>query len=161
MPTITKTDHKNLVTALVEAAFIPSKPQQKCKSAFWYHWQDGASKGSPTVSDIIRITKNATIAKWMQEPRFKEWFLNKKSFYERMSYIVDELAPNIIEEIATSAEKPSDQLAALKLSIEVLGRMQKQKVEVKFKDDLVEKMTIEELSAFENKLLEKANGEED
>ena len=161
MADITKTDHKHLVTALVEAAFLPSVPMQKCKSAFWYHWQEGISKGTPTTADIIRVTKNATISKWMTDPRFEEWFLNKKSFFERMSYIVDELAPSVIEDIILNADKPSDQLSALKLSIDVLGRMQKAKVEIQFKDDHVNKMSMDELKAFESKMLEKANGEEE
>ncbi len=155
---ITKTG-KTLET-VAEELFKPSVPQRKVKAAFWASWKEGPSKGKPTISAAIEVTRCSTLENWAQEAGFREWFFNDQDHLQRLEYLFD-MGLDMLEEIMETGDKAADKLKAFEYVAKLAQKLNKPETVIKYMDKGVQDMDIEELDAFIKKRLPEGSSEKE
>tara|TARA_R100001463_G_scaffold132763_1_gene193670 strand:- start:381 stop:851 length:471 start_codon:yes stop_codon:yes gene_type:complete len=132
---ITTNDSK-LITSVVEAAdlFTPTPDQRLVKAQFHTALANGPSPGKITAALAVQLTDQTVVEKWWKDPKFVRWFIDSNSF-DVMAEALSNAALGVISDIMFNAAKDSDRLNASKLLIEIAGKIKKNQVEVKFRDD--------------------------
>lgn len=130
-----------------QVLFTPSLRQKTVKARFWVRYVPSPfspSLGELTISEVMQITKTASIKEWWSEPGFKEWFLNKDEGRERLEYLFM-LALDTAEEILLS---PETQASARVNMIKIIGELAS-----KFPSRTTEKFSDEDINKMDEKQL--------
>jgi hypothetical protein len=136
---------------LDQVVFLPSPEQRRIKAAFWALYADMGTQPI-TLSLAQTLTGESRLKAWWGLPGFREWFLNKDEFRQRVEYLAH-LALDTAEEILSDPKaNPSARVNMAKLMVEVAGRMPNKWEQKKFADDFINKMSKDELKAYLEKV---------
>ena len=118
-------DHIRVADVVEDIIFQPTADQRKVKAALWAVVADNPihSPDSITAEDIIKVTGDTRVRRWMKEsPLFREWLLNKDEFRQRLEYHAH-LALDRLEKILSDDNAhASAQVQAAKLIIEAANK---------------------------------------
>lgn len=147
-----RNDSKGLLALAVDdITFLPSPEQRKAKAAFWAAYTDNPVLDLETISseEARRYAADTRVYKWWPIPGFRDWFLNKDEFRQRLEYLAN-IALDAAEEILLNpTAHPSARTNMAKLVIEAAGRMpNKFAKEPKFADEIISRMTRRELEEY-------------
>jgi len=145
--------------SISDDVFVPNSKQREIKSAFWYSWSQGPSKGAPTIAAAVEITRCSAIESWAKVPNFKEWFFNDQSHGQRLEGLFD-MGLDMLEEIMTTAEKAGDRLRAFEYVAKLSQKLNKPETEIRYLDKDIQDMDLEKLGEV-IKQLGGANDEQD
>lgn len=130
--------------------FTPSPIQRKAKAAFWYKWNehpfgDPADITAHTASDYAGYSQ---VREWWADSRFKEWFLNRDEFRQRVEYLAN-LALDTAEEILLDPDASAGaRVSMVKLAAELASKMPQKGFREMLLDESIQKMNKEELEKF-------------
>jgi len=139
---VTKTG--KTLEAIADDVFIPKARQRRIKAKFWASWREGPSKGEPTLSAAIEVTKCSTIETWAQEPGFTNWFMNDQDHQQRLEYLFD-MGLDMLEDTMQTAEKAADRLKAFEYVAKLAHKLTKQETEIKYLDKEIQTMSEAEI----------------
>ena len=140
-------DEQRGMVSIMKSVYYPSVNERKQKARFWRLWNDGPTKGEPTVA-AIEETLEETLSK-KSDPAYLAWLLNTKEVVEQINTAYGVIMERILDMAVDPETKNGDLLKAAS----VLGDMIKYsapKQEVKYADAAIAGMSEEEL----DKLLE-------
>ena len=134
-----------------ELIFYPKDGHRKVKAAFWAVVADNPIHAPETLTaeQLVQITGESRAKKYLKEPGFREWLLNKDEFRQRLEYIA-QLALDRLESILTDDDEHSSaQVAAAKLIMEAASKMpRKQQAEIVYADARIQEMPRKELEEY-------------
>jgi hypothetical protein len=139
-----------LASVVDDLVFLPKSEQRQVKSAFWAVVADNPIHDPETITleDMMKVTGDTRLRRWIKEPGFREWFLNKEEFRQRLEYLAH-LTLDRLEKILSDDEgHASAQVQAAKLIIEAANRMPQKWVKETYLDDRIQKMGKAELEQF-------------
>lgn len=144
-------DKTNLTLATEELIFSPREGHRKVKAAFWAVVADNPihSPESLTAEQLVRITGEGRARKYLTEPGFREWLLNRDEFRQKLEYVA-QLALDRLEIILTDEDEHSSaQVAAAKLILEAASKMPKRnQTEPQYADARIQEMGKKELAEY-------------
>lgn len=138
------------IESAVESLFKPTHDHRKAKSAFWHAVGEGLVPSHGPDTELLIAAKYANdsrIQQWWDLPGFIDWFLNREDFRQQAAY-VGELSLSELEKILRS-EWSKEKLPAIKLGLEVAGKLQKADSEPA--DNQIANMTKKQLEDYISK----------
>lgn len=136
----------------IDQLFKPTDAHKKAKSAFWYAVAQGSvpqDNLEPDLSIALKFANDSRIRQYWDLPGFIDWFYNREDFRRNAEYLgalaLDQLEPMLSSVTVDSKTR----LAAIKLALEVSGKLQKAESEPV--DEQISKLTKEQLREFINK----------
>lgn len=130
--------------------YHPSSTERKLKARFWTVWNDGITKGTPTIEDYFRITGDKESK--ASDGGFVAWVLNAKEAAEMLHYL-GHLNLQLAEEMLVDEDvKTGDKIKVMSL-VNDLIKSTAPKAQKEFADKQLADMTPEQLKAFIAKLL--------
>lgn len=142
--------------------FKPTKDQARAKAQFFNKYEKNQLLGPVDTLSIQVMEKLAgekDLNRWMQEPGFRNWFLNNEYNKELLESAVElsiKEALNILEmpsDGEKGSPKPSDKLSAMKIILEYAGYAPKKQATVEYQDKEIAAMDEENLDRMINKAL--------
>lgn len=135
-----------------DLVFIPSPLQRACKARFYKRIDfDLDLAKDVTLAQAIQLTGNQQLGNWWKQDGFKEWFINQDEAAERIEYLymlwMDKAESLLLDPLAN--HNAIVQLG--KIIAQLSGRANQEK----FSDDLINKMSKEQLRAFAERLAPK------
>jgi hypothetical protein len=142
---------------MAEVVFYPNDAQRKCKSDFWaVYGADGMPVENPTMATALDITNETRLPNWWSQPGFKEWFLNKEEYRQRMDYLMH-LGFDALERVLRTSQSDTAIVSAMKLLIAANDKMPRQN-NVRYADEWVAGLTDQQLEDYINKNLRLVGG---
>jgi len=140
-------DEQRGMVSIMKSVYYPSVNERKQKARFWRLWNDGPTKGEPTIAAVEDILDESLKKK--TDPAFVAWILNAQEAVEQVNAAYGVVMERILDMAMDPETKNGDILKAAS----VLGDMIKYnapKQETKYLDAGIADMSEEEL----DKLLE-------
>jgi hypothetical protein len=148
MSQISQNDLLSLVTE--ELTYIPSIDQRRLKSAFWARVGEDV-QGPLSLEEISQYVSDRRLSQWWHLSGFREWFLNKSEFRDRIEDLAYKML-DVLEEVATNPKQNgSSRIAAAKLVFEIAEKMPSRQQEARVLDVEIGKMSKHELEQFVSK----------
>ncbi len=120
------TETKKFEAILDQVTFLPTEDQKRLKAKYWTRrGKLLPTDARPAPAEIRMLTKNDDITKYWDIKGFKEWFCNDKEFSENMEYIAGVAQQKLLDILSNSEAGDSALIAAVKLSMEAAGKLQK------------------------------------
>jgi len=141
---------KKLEKTIMDLVYTPSHTERRVKAAYIASLEENPVLGDqPTIASVSALTGDSRIAKWWSKPGFKEWFLNKDEFRQKVEYLATAALDTIEEIMADGDANPSSRIAAAKLMMEAARKLPKAGDNGgKFADDRINEMTQKELEIY-------------
>lgn len=130
--------------------FRPSRDQQIARSAFWSTFSSGDIEVPETVDLAVAIKwgLDKRISEWWTNPAFIDWFQNRHEFHQRTEHLALSSLLHLENIISDSDANPSARVAAIKLAMELSGKLASKKTDAEFTDKKINEMTPQQLEAF-------------
>ena len=157
---ITNKDSEDKFLALADDIFVPTIEMRKLKQKFFYSWNQGPSKGAPTIAQVIETTKSRSIETWSRKPGFKEWFFNDQEAGQKLEYLFD-IGLDALEALIISGERASDRLKAIELVAKLSQKIGKPEAQVKYLDEDIQGMNERQLDEYLRKVGVLGDGEKE
>jgi hypothetical protein len=148
---VSSRDVASKMTAITdELVFVPQRIDQKMKASFWIKWNQGPVKSQENISAaaVAQVLGNTVINKRWHIPGFKEWFLNKDEYRQRIEYIGMRALDVMSDILEDETVKPDVRLKAAKTVLELGGKFITKKPEVIVLDKDINSMNQEQLDEF-------------
>jgi hypothetical protein len=137
---------------MAEVVFYPSDAQIKCKSAFWAVYStDGLDVSNPSMAVALDVTNETRLPSWWGLPGFREWFLNKEEYRQKLDYLMH-IGFDALERVLRTSQSDTAIVSAMKLLIAANDKMPKQG-NVKYADEWVAGLSDQQLEEYINKNL--------
>lgn len=135
------------------AVFLPSDNQRACKSQFWTRIAESGIQLPPELdlATASRYTSDPRIQAWWSAPNFSQWFSNSQEFRERMEFLANIAIDELQSLIQSAGTQASAKTAAIKMVMEIAGKMPKQKADAESEDDVIARMSKTELEEYISK----------
>lgn len=151
-------------TAKDMKAFSPSDEQKIAKSRFWTAFVDSGmvmpSQGLDAAT-AARLGGNAGIRKWLEEESFQSWFFNKDEFRQRLEFVAELALDQLQAGLQDLNLNPGAKAGLIKIALEVSGKLNKKvATDDEFADEVINKMTKEQVTEFLKKKMHLISGGE-
>jgi len=138
------------LSAVIDDTFLPNPKQRQSKSTFWAMYAENPlfSPDSISMEEAYRVTKIPSIKRWWNLPGFKDWFLNKDEYRQRLEYLAH-LALDTAEEILLDRDtQASARVNMAKLIIEAANKMPNKYAKQQYLDETISKMEPKQLEEY-------------
>lgn len=146
---------KKSMDLVEDLTFLPSPEQRKVKAAFWTTYSENPTVDVEyvTVEEAKAITGDWRVTRWWAMSGFREWFLNKEEFRQRLEYLAN-LALDAAEDILMDRNAhPSARTNMAKLVIEAANRMPNRWAKEKYMDEKIHQMDRAQLEEYIRKAM--------
>jgi hypothetical protein len=130
----------------------PTSDQRQTKERFWGLFMQGDAE-VPSEVDLataLRFGQDKRISTWWDIPGFRDWFLNKQEFKDRVEFMAHLALDGIQEVLQDKTATPASRVAAAKLALEVANKLPKagSNQDGKYLDEKINEMDSKELERF-------------
>lgn len=135
------------------AIFHPTDEQRASKSQFWTRIADSGIQLPPDldITTAVKFADDRRLTSWWTTPGFPQWFANSQEFRERMEFLANLALDQLQDIISSPSVAASAKTPAIKMIMEIAGKMPKQKSESESEDEIISKMSKTELEDYINK----------
>lgn len=133
-----------------ELTFLPSYEQRKAKSAFWARFNENPMCEPADISLAMasRFTGDNRVSKWWNQDGFRDWFINRDEFRQRLEHLAN-LTLDMFEEILSDRKASAGaRVSAGKVVMEVARKMPPRHSTEKFMDEKIGEMDRKQLEEF-------------
>jgi len=135
-----------------DLVFIPSPRMRACKAKFWKRLDfDIELVDKVTLAGAIQLTNNTELNGWWKQDGFQDWFCNKDEASERIEYLYM-LWMDKAEELLLNPDANHNAIVQIGKIIATLSGRDNQE---KYSDDMINKMSKQQLQAFVERLAPK------
>ncbi len=130
--------------------FSPTREMQQAKANYWSFFLTGDVSVSPrdTLESAQRYGRDSRIKEWWSKPGFRQWFSNKDEFRQRAEFLANNSLMHLEYILNDEKSKGSEKVAAIKLIMELSGKLKKADSAEQFADAKIAQMGREELEEF-------------
>jgi hypothetical protein len=133
-----------LTDLLDDVSFSPTPEQRQVKARWTVKCQEdpAGDVDKVTAAQVSQTTGDSRIVKWWGQAGFRDWFLNKAEFRERVEYLLSkalDCAETILED--SDPKMASAQVQLIKALAEIGGRGASKVKEVKYLDADINRMS--------------------
>jgi hypothetical protein len=139
--------------------YQPTDEEMQTKSAFW-----AKAQGNPMVdpdnipvSTVKLILNDTRVERWWKKPGFKDWFLNKEEWKQKLEYAINVGLDAMLDLLRDPQAQGSAKVRAFEILARLANREPAKVKEVKMLDAAVAEMDQKQLDEFIKKNLKLLN----